>query len=138
MSLGSALSMDVESAIRVPRRYVLLSALLVVLLIFSLLAVCAFMTNSDGTSVDGMIYVKNEKELVKTVNDATKPVTIALNKDIKLTKTLTIPANKEITLTNNIINNNFHKLIGAKGQPTVTIEDGGVLWLDTHLTKQAF
>jgi hypothetical protein len=113
----------------------ILITLLTAVLISSLLAVYVLTMNSDDISHDGVVYVKNEKELTNTINNiAEKPITIALNKDLKLSSPLVISADKNITLTSNTKNNiKFYKLIGTnKQQPqeTITVEDGAILRLD--------
>ena len=125
------------------RNTMILLALIVVLLIFSLLAVCAFMINSEDTILDGTIHVRSEKELRNAVDNALEPTIITLDKDIKLAKSLVISANKNITLTSNN-NVNFFKLIGASKhdpdnpQDTIIVNDGCILRLDgiivTHVS----
>ncbi|MCL2292639.1 MAG: hypothetical protein FWC30_06225, partial [Candidatus Bathyarchaeota archaeon] len=111
-----------------------LIVLLTVVLISSILTAHVFTMNSNNlSSTDDTIYVKNEKELTNTINNVIEPITITLNKDIKLTKPLVIPNNKNITLTSNNKNNiKLYKLIGTnKQQPeeTITINNNGVLHL---------
>jgi len=106
------------------------SLLLVSLLatvMFSSLFVCVSVGGSSGVSLENAVYVKNEDELKKAINDT--PIggstTIALDNDIKLTSyTLGIPANKTITLTSNKTTG-YYKLMSP-----INIADGGVLRLD--------
>ncbi len=53
----------------------LVAILLTVVLLASLLIACAlFMTNSNSSSPnDGVMHVKNEKELINAINKAKKP-----------------------------------------------------------------
>lgn len=120
---------DIDSKVRVPRKTVFLFILLAVLLVSSLL-VFYIMLNSADQTIDGMIHVRNEKELTNAVNNAIKPTIITLDNDIKLIKTFTIKYNKDVILTSNHKNDNFYKLIGAKEQHTIAIEEGGLLQLD--------
>jgi len=87
------------------------------------------MNNSNGASLTNAAHVKNETELKNTINTATKPTTIALNKDITLTNSLTIPNDKNITLTSSRITG-YYKLIGAADVSTITVNEGGVLKLE--------
>lgn len=120
----------IESTFQGSRKTVLLFVLLVVLLLFSLSVFYAFMMAPDDSSLDGVKHVRSEKDLVKAVANAVEPTIIIFNKDIKLTKTLTIPFNKDIILTSNSDNDVFFKLLGAKDQDAIFVEDGGVLRLD--------
>jgi major membrane immunogen (membrane-anchored lipoprotein) len=132
--------------VRNPRSTMILFALLAVLLISSLLTVCVFMMNSDGTILDGVVHVRSEKGLRNAVNNAVEPTIIILDKDIKLANAFVISDNKNITLTSNNNNAKLFKLIGTnkhvpnKTQDSVTIivDAGGVLRLDgvivTHAT----
>jgi hypothetical protein len=95
----------------------------------------------ETVSLEEAVYVKSEKELTTTIDNA-KPNTllvIALDKDITLTKTLTIPTNKNITLTSKDHNTTFYKLIGADNASAITVNSGGVLTLTgiivTHETN---
>jgi hypothetical protein len=87
----------------------------------------------------GSIHVKSEAELRKAIDDVPfdGSAVIILDKDISLIGTLVIPIGKDITLTSNQAVD-FFKLIGATGVSIVSVETGGVLRLDTRLTKQAF
>jgi hypothetical protein len=109
----------------------LLVALLIVVLISSLLLVGLFLMTNSAQSPDGMVHVKNEKELTKAINKAKKPTTITLDNDITLTKPMIIPNNKNITLTSNTTTTSeeFFKLIGAKDQTTIHVNHGGILHL---------
>jgi hypothetical protein len=112
---------ELKSKSQITRKPVILVALLVVIVLSLLLAVFIFMMDSDVASLDGVIHVSNEKELVKAVTNVAEPTIIILNENIVLTKSLVIPALSEITLTSSNDANNFFKLIGADGQDTITV-----------------
>jgi len=120
----------------------LVAILLTVVLLASLLIACAlFMTNSNSSSPnDGVMHVKNEKELINAINKAKKATTITLDNDITLTTTLTISNGKKITLLSDNTEKNF-KLIGdVNDYSTISVDGGGVLRLDgiivTHHDKR--
>ena len=85
------------------------------------------------------IVVNNEFELRNAVNNAVKPIVIALNCDIALTAPLVISVNKDITLTS-IKTSGFFKLVGGNRasasnehnypEAVITVEGGAVLRLD--------
>jgi hypothetical protein len=120
---------DGKNAFSVRRKTLLFAILLVMLLIVFSVFVYLFVIIGDGTYFfEGKAYVENEKGLINTINNATGSTVIVLNKDIKLTKSLIIPINKNITLTSE--NAGFCSLIGANNQSTITVNEGGVLFLD--------
>jgi hypothetical protein len=114
---------------RCPSQELVVSLLFVVVL-FSSLFVFVFSSNVSPF-VAGAPYtveVSNEAELVDAVDNATGPVIIALNRDIRLTCSLVIPADKDITLTSNA--NGFCSLIGPNVQSTIYVSARGILTLD--------
>ncbi|MDR2707181.1 MAG: hypothetical protein LBB87_00315 [Nitrososphaerota archaeon] len=133
--------MSVIAGIRVSRRYLLLTSLLIVVLASSLF-VCIFMMNGcDGISLEHVIHVKNEDELKNMINNTVnkKSTVVALDNDITLTETLRIPDDKDITITSNKATE-YYKLIGAEGKSTVFVDGKGILKLDgiiiTHVNHR--
>jgi hypothetical protein len=133
------------------RKVLFFVCLLFVLLIVSGTVYVLFMRSDKNFSPDepsmpsisspisnGDIHVESERQLRNAINNAKKPTSIALLRDVILTEALVISANKDITLTSNSDNANFFKLIGADEHDTLFVEDGGVLKLDkiivTHKT----
>ena len=129
--------------------------LFVVTMAFSCITPVAF-NNSTSPFVAGASnkIVSNELELKTAIDNAVKPIVIALDKDIKLAATLVISASKDITLTSTD-GKDFFKLIGVDGDAfsvenngklyvdvgnTIVVESGGVLKLDgiivTHESGQ--
>jgi len=74
--------------------------------------------------------VSDEVELQSAINNAEKPIVIALVSDIILTDSLIIPYNKDVTLASDN-KNGFYKLIGANEKSAIVIDKGGVLRLES-------
>jgi len=113
-----------KSNSRDSRSRLLLTASLVIvgILIVSSLFAFAWLMMTDK----GPIYVSNETELRKAVNNAKvgMSVNIILNGDIYLTEgALVIPYGKDITLTSNSTEE-FFKLIGTSYGGTILLENG--------------
>jgi hypothetical protein len=102
-------------------------ALLMVLLISSLLTVCASIINSDSAILDGAIHVGSEKELRNAINAIDGPAVIVLTADITLTDSaLSIPEGKDITLVSDNAER-FWKLVGAANQYFISVDGSLVL-----------
>ena len=75
------------------------------------------------------VYVSNQTALRDAVTNAVGHTVIVLTADIQLTTTpLSIATGKDITLTSNTPSG-FFRLIGASGQDTITVANGGQLEL---------
>jgi len=110
------------------RRFVLISLILVLVIFFVSFVVVYVFFNDGG----------DEFVLRTAVDDAEGPTVIAISGDIKLTRPLVISSNKNITLTSDSTKGEYFKLIGANYANTIVVADGGVLIIDTRLTKEAF
>ena len=135
------MDVNVKFKLRVSRKSLLLTSLLVVILT-SFCFISVFNGVSSFALGASDKIVNNETELRNAVVDAPnrRSTTIVLNKDIALTNSsLIIPADKDITLTSNKASG-FCELIGAEGRSTIDVSENCVLKLDgiiiTH-TKSA-
>jgi uncharacterized repeat protein (TIGR02543 family) len=84
----------------------------------------AFAAGAPDVSVD------TETTLQEAITNAEESITIAIVKDIILSTAINIPAGKDITLVSEKTEG-FWKLIGANNHDTITIEDNGVLTLNS-------
>jgi len=127
------MNMNVKSKLRISRRTILLTSLLITVL-FTTLFVYTLTTDItipslDNNGNDDVYSVGTERALKTAINTKqTTPIIITLKRDITLTEALRIPDDKKITLTSN--GDEFFKLIGADKCYTLVIENGGVLNID--------
>ncbi|MCL2643183.1 MAG: hypothetical protein FWD52_06705 [Candidatus Bathyarchaeota archaeon] len=122
--------------LRISRRTALLVFLFFVVLASSLFYV--FMMSGDSSSsLEGVVHVRSESELVSAVDEAVDSTVIILDNDVTLTGSLVISANKNITLTSNRATV-FYKLIGAKHESTIIVENKGVLRLGRIVVTHAY
>ena len=126
------MSVQSKPKFHISRKRLLLISLTVVLLISSLFVYVWLMERKP-------IHVSNETALRRTVDNAKEgvPTVIFLDNNINLSWPLNIPTGKDITLTTNS-EIEFFKLIGISDIDIIRVNGGGVLRLDTHLSKEAF
>jgi len=126
-------------------RCLLFVSLMFVFVLLVSLFPCVLVVGVENVSSSEVVvvHVNSESGLKNAVSNAPngKSVVIALDNDITLTeRDLSIPTNKDITLTSNDKEKGFYQLIGAvKGRySTIFVGPGGVLRLDTVVTKEVF